>query len=356
MFPSRTFWIALLSVTLSATAAAQPAPETGKDPTKPTEIAKERARALHRDGAALYLQGQYEKALAAFTAAWALIHHSDLAGNLAECEIKLGRFRDAAEHVQYILDDPTASKRLKDSAVARMRDVSAHVATVRVTLSEPTATLTIDGREVPKDALGGPLFLEPGEHVFLAKERGFRDATVTKTLGAGASETVALVLAKEAPAAAPGPVATASSATPPPPPPAAGPESDGLAPTTVVLVAGGATVVVATALGVTFSLIASGKASDADDQLAALEAQGLARPCGAPSTSCAEIDDARKAADELGTAALGSFIGAGVALAGTGALYLWFASEEREEKAAPTVRVGAGPLPGGGVVSVGGAF
>jgi tetratricopeptide (TPR) repeat protein len=352
MFPSRTFWIALVSVTLSATAAAQPAPETGKDPTKPTEIAKERARALHRDGAALYLQGQYEKALAAFTAAWALIHHADLAGNLAECEIKLGRFRDAAEHVQYILDDPTASKRLKDNAVARMRDVSAHVATVRVTLSEPTATLTIGGREVPRSALGGPLFLDPGDHVFLAKERGFRDATATKTLTAGASETVALVLAKEAPAPPPGPAASASGATPPPPTPGPG-ASEELAPTTVVLVAGGATVAVATALGITFSLIASGKASDADDQLAALDAQGLARPCGAPSTACAEIDDARNAADDLGTAALGSFIGAGVALAGTGALYLWFSGEERAESA---VRVGAASLPGGGVVSVGGAF
>lgn len=350
MPPLRTFWIALLSATLSATAAAQTAPETGKDPSKPTEIAKERARALHRDGAALYLQGHYEKALAAFTAAWALVHHSDLAGNLAECEIKLGRYRDAAEHVQYILDDPAASKRLREGAVARQRDVAAHVATVRVTLSEPTATLTIDGREVPKEALRGPLFLDPGEHVFLAKERGFQDATATKTLPAGASETVTLVLAKEAPASVPAPGVTASA--PPPPPPAPG-ASDGLEPTTVVLVAGGATVAVATALGLTFSVIASGKTSDADDAMATLEAQGLARPCAAASDACSQIADARDAADELGTAALGSFIGAGVALVGTGALYLWFASDE---KAAPAVQVGAGPLPGGGVLSVGGAF
>src|ERR1700687_6037278 len=78
--------------------AAQP-----KSPAPlPTAVAAAaRARALHVEGARLFELGKYDQAYVAFLAAWALKKHPQIAANLGDCEVKIGKYRDAAEHFAF---------------------------------------------------------------------------------------------------------------------------------------------------------------------------------------------------------------------------------------------------------------
>src|SRR5271156_6038694 len=85
---------------LAALAASTPcAAQQGAPLAKPVAQAMtEKARQLFADGVKAYQQSRWADAHAAFLAAWALSKHYSIAGNLADCELKLGLHRDAAEH------------------------------------------------------------------------------------------------------------------------------------------------------------------------------------------------------------------------------------------------------------------
>lgn len=328
--------LALLVGWLAPGARAADAPPTGKDASQPTEVAKQRARTLHKEGSKLFVAGRNEEALAAFVAAWALVHDSSLAGNLAECEIRLGRYRDAAEHIQWILDDPTAPKALREGAAARLKDMAARVATVRLTVSDLEARVYADDVEVdgtPKT----PLYFAPGEHRFVAKKPGYKDTVVVKTLAAGSEETVILSLeAAVTPASTP-----AASSQPPPPPP---PMADGPSMRTILLGTGLGVTGVGLALGATFTVLANGRASDADDTLEVLKSERGS--CATRPEACASIQDGRAGADDFGSVAAASFAVGSAALLGTAAVYLWM-----DEPTATTVS--ATPESGGLMMRVG---
>lgn len=329
--------LALLVGWLAPGARAADAPPTGKDASQPTEVAKQRARTLHKEGSKLFVAGRNEEALAAFVAAWALVHDSSLAGNLAECEIRLGRYRDAAEHIQWILDDPTAPKALKEGAAARLKDMAARVATVRLTVSDLEARVYVDDVEVdgmPKT----PLYFMPGEHRFTAKKPGYKDTVVVKTLAAGSEQT--LILSLEAEVA---PTSTSTVAPPPPPPPPVK-EPEELSTRTLLLGTGLGVTGVGLALGVTFTVLANGKAGDADDTLEGLKSEGGS--CASRPDVCASIQDDREGADKFGNVAVASFAVGGAALLGTAAVYLWM-----DEPGGTTVS--ATPESGGVLMRVG---
>src|SRR5450432_3751077 len=71
----------------------------GATASDPTLAAKE----LVRQGSAEYSKQHWEAARASFQKAWELKRHYAIAANLADVELKLGRYREAAEHLEYAL-------------------------------------------------------------------------------------------------------------------------------------------------------------------------------------------------------------------------------------------------------------
>lgn len=79
-----------------ATAAAEPPPPA---PVAVDPAADARARELFENGAALYEEGRYEDALAAWTEAWRLSGRPLLLYNIASAAEHLGRLEEAIDHL-----------------------------------------------------------------------------------------------------------------------------------------------------------------------------------------------------------------------------------------------------------------
>src|SRR6185437_10486880 len=103
-----------LAVSVCATAGAVAQPSTPPPAGPKSDARTDQARELHIKGVALYEQGQFDKAEAAFLAAWALKKHYQIASNLGACEMKLGRFRDAAEHLAFFLREQPSTGNPED--------------------------------------------------------------------------------------------------------------------------------------------------------------------------------------------------------------------------------------------------
>jgi hypothetical protein len=88
---------------------------------------------------------------------------------------------------------------MSEEQAERARGVRQHleqeVATMRVQLKPRDAVITLDGRELPANAAGTSLRLNPGQHLILARAPGYLDANLTVELDEGERRTVELVLA-----------------------------------------------------------------------------------------------------------------------------------------------------------------
>src|ERR1700742_4017684 len=92
---------------------------------------------LMRTGIGEYRKNHLEAARTAFASAWELRHHTAIAASLADVEMKLGRFRDAAEHWQYYL---ASSPPDRAEAEAQLAECSKHVGRIDVTVEPAAAT------------------------------------------------------------------------------------------------------------------------------------------------------------------------------------------------------------------------
>ncbi len=77
-------------------AAAQPAQAA---PIAPADAVAERAEALFREANALVKQQRWAEAEASYLAVWALRPTYDVAANLGHTQYRLGKLREAAEHL-----------------------------------------------------------------------------------------------------------------------------------------------------------------------------------------------------------------------------------------------------------------
>src|SRR5262249_11215431 len=96
----------LLTMSLTASSAAQM--PGGAAPSKDDALS-DTARELFIKGAKASEQQKWDQCRAALLAAWGIKKQWQIAGNLAACELELGMFRDAAEHVAYFLREMPAT-------------------------------------------------------------------------------------------------------------------------------------------------------------------------------------------------------------------------------------------------------
>jgi hypothetical protein len=198
----------VLAISTAAGARAQPAPAPS------TDVQTDKARELHLEADALYRKGEFAKARASYLAAWALKKHWQIAGSLADCEVKLGLFRDAAEHFAYYFRNLPVGRTPPPSAKKLYDDAKAKVATIIVQVNEGGADVKVDGVLVGTSPLQDPVFVAPGKHQVEAR-LGSKRASATFTADAGKPANLPLELKEEtgAPAVTATAVPSASATT-----------------------------------------------------------------------------------------------------------------------------------------------
>jgi hypothetical protein len=280
------------SLYFSVGAAAQPS----KPPAAPPEggARTDQARELFVKGVALYDQGQFEKAEAAFLAAWALKKHYQIASNLGACEMKLGRYRDAAEHLAFFLREqpPTANQEDRKRTQALFDEARGKVGAVSLTVNVPGAVVSVDGREIGEAPFSAEVYVDPGTRTFVASHGSYKDAQQVIEARAGGTQTVTLTLA-----------------VPKPP-------RRNVVPAVVMGGVGGAAVIA----GVGVFIGSRAKVSRGTDLHNMIMAGGL----GCPSDPhCTELASTATSADALQNVGVGFLIGAGVVGAAAVTYLLW---------------------------------
>lgn len=346
--------------------AGSPAPTTpprAAPPAPPKEDAvSATARELFAKGVAAWNQRKYEECRAAHLAAWSIKPYRQIAGNLAACEIKLGLYRDAAEHLSALTQPAADGTRAELSAEHRrlFDEALAKIAAVTVE-AEPGATVLIDGKAVGQAPLPAPVYLEPGEHTLEARSQLGSTGQFSKRFEAGAQKALMLhpptpkaEVASPPPAAAP-----AAAAAPPPSPPVAPTPPPDTRVRDGVVIGGLALSGAAIAAGVVLSIVSHGKSEEVNDATRSIAMNGDANACNDPNFSrarCDALDDAYIAEGTTRNLSIAAFVTAGAALGGAALAYaLWpdgapRTAASRGVHIAPTVTAQSAGL------TIGGAF
>ncbi|XXY52078.1 hypothetical protein WME91_13130 [Sorangium sp. So ce269] len=277
-----------------------------------------------------------------YRAAWAAEPRPEFAGELGLCELELGRFRDAAEHLREALLYPetlaaATRRRFSEGLDRAEREISS--ATLAV--SRPEAEVFIDGRRIGRGQATYFVYLDPGRHEARARLDGYVEDTYPFEAQRGRESMIGLHLEAKPPTPAAAPVAPVPAAAAPASPsgPAAG---------TVFRAGGIALAAVGIALGTGFAVAAAVRGGEAEAQAARIHQRNGAAAClsNAYTEPCGVLLEMNDARDTLKAAAWGSFIGAGVVGAVALSSLLWAPEPgKRAVRAAPLATA-----QGGGVI------
>jgi hypothetical protein len=300
------------------------------------------AKEFIREGTSQYSRRNWEAARGAFAKAWALKPHYAIAGSLADVEMKLGRYREAADHLKYALANlPTDHPEKRADAESSLKECRAHLSAVRVSVSVVGATVTLDAQELAPNALADELLVDPGPHKIEARKAEYLASSREFTAVAGETREFQLELA-QLPASGLD-QATASSVITSAP---VAPEPDATrnshtSPRTWVLVSGSAATVIAAGLGTYFLVRSSSLRTESDGLQAQVAAQGAPERAGTdsqcaadapmrPTATCNALYQKNVDHDTAKTDAAIAWIAAGALGAATIATYLlWPVEDDR---------------------------
>lgn len=281
-----------------ASASAQPAA-----PAAGSQVNAD-AQQLFADGQSAIKLNQWDKARTLFQGAWRIQQHWKIAASLGRAELKVGRMRDAAEHLSFALREGpanTLTPEARQPLEEMLTQARAKVGAVKVSGAPDGAELTVDGLVVEKAPLKGELFVEPGAHRVGGKREGYVDGEGAVEAGAGAEAGVDLRMVK---VPAPKVVGVVDNVGEGAVVPAAGPNR-------AIVVAGAVLTAVGLGMGGALLRVSFAKASDRD---AALKVAS----CPYDSITCShDVANAESARSVSGGAAGWSFIAAGVIGAAT---------------------------------------
>ncbi len=281
-------------------------------------------------GNAAFQDEKYEAALAEYQAAWKVSKVYDLAAIMGQAEMRLEKYKEAAEHLAYALKTfpMTGDEELRKNTEASLAMVKKEVATVRVKAFVKDVTITVGGVALAPEAIGADMFFAPGKVVIEASAPGYRTARKTMELKGGDNEDVTLTMTPDG--------AAGRSSTP-------------------AYVLGGVGVV-GIVLGAVLVGTAEGKKGEA---LKLHDEIGSVAGCQADAVKCKALRDASNQTDALGNAGVAAFVFGGVAGAAAG-LYFLLPSRKPAGAAPATTKTGVSIAPvitaGSGGVLVTGAF
>jgi hypothetical protein len=305
------FAVAPLFVTANAVSAPNGAPkseaEAGDD--------NARVRSLFRRGSAAFEAGKLEESRQLFLDSWAIRQTYDVASSLAQVEMQLKRYRDAAEHLAFCIRNfaPVESEQTLDQVKKAFADVKTRVASVRLSADRKGAEIVVDGLEVGTEPLPAVVFVEPGVRRLAARLDG---DTAEQSLNAQAGKEYVAELklsTHETKAAVPAAVAPPPIGEAPPQPVA----KPNYAPAIVTASVGGAALIT--------SVVLLLEASHKDSQWhARLDQLPGANQCAAQNPNSGACDKIQSLANDARTFRALSFVGFGAAAAaGAATFFLW---------------------------------
>lgn len=163
----------LAALGVSGRAASQPATPASTSapgassaaPAGPAQAALDKADELYRKGNAAVAAKDWPRAFEHFLNAFQLKKSYDIEGNLGAAELKLGKYRDAAEHLLHSLtlfpvNGKEENKRRTEELLA---DAKKEVGILKLTISPPFALVNVGGRALKPGEPPEQVFVEPGE-------------------------------------------------------------------------------------------------------------------------------------------------------------------------------------------------
>lgn len=163
---------------------------------QPRAAVAEQVGQLFDRAQAAFAKGDKQGAYEAYKAAWALQQSYDIAGNLGGVELKLGKHRDAAEHLAFSIEGfpPTGDPAQRAALEKRLAEAIKEVGRVRVQVNVAGAAVTVNGKPAGTSPLRALVFVEPGTVTIAAKRDGYRDEIRPVTVPKGTQQEVALTL------------------------------------------------------------------------------------------------------------------------------------------------------------------
>jgi len=194
---------------------ATPAPAKPAAPAKPLTEAQKKAEAkkAFEEGGKKFDAGDYAAAYDEFKKADDLVPGAVPKFRMAEAVDKQGDVPGAMKAYQAFLDSNPAKEKFQsriDLANQRLDALKKSPADVKVTVTPPNATISVDGT-AQKD---NPLKVTPGKHVVGAKADGFTEATSDVEVSPGDKKEITLTLQPKPAEVATTPATPATPATP----------------------------------------------------------------------------------------------------------------------------------------------
>ncbi len=253
-------------------------------------------------GSRAFERGDATTALMHMRRAFALQPDYRNAGGLGQIELHLGRYRDAAEHLEQSLREYPAAgdPEAKGLVMQGFAEARARVVTLTLEGQQPGVELLVDGEVVATLPVEHDLFIEPGEHTFHFRKTGFEGNEAHLYVPAGSNHTLRPQMR---------PVAEGAPA------PSTAVRTKETEVGTLILVTGGVLTVAAVGVGVGFHFGAEAARDDAARQRAALRETDTACVSGRTAPGCGNLHNTLQLATDRDRVASLAFLGsAGAAL------------------------------------------
>lgn len=302
--------------------------------------------------------GKFDQSRGLLLQAWALQPTPEVALALGRAEFELKRYRDAAQHLDFAIQELDATKHERGLELAKraLAEARTQVAVLHVATNRNEAEIRVDGTFVGRAPLRSPLYLDPGAHDISARTS---DGAITRpvALEAGQESSLSLPIVTQVTHAEPSPWATnapraSDSPRSRPATTVAEPQPRGLTP----VIVGGAVFLAGLTTGIVFRLDSDSQFGNADAFRARLARQGCQGALSAEA-DCAALESAAQNGDRSRNWSTAGFIVAAGALLGTGAYWYWPRSNGKDTATtASRVRLGGAILPHASGVTISGDY
>ena len=196
--------LALLACALPTSAQPAPAPSPAPGGITPIQSPSERADELHREAKALLEEENWEQALPKLREAYSIKPSYDIVTNLGWTLTAMEQHVEAAHRMCEALDKlPTDVDRTRFDNV--YHDARSRVGAARILSAEAEVAILVDDRpaSVCTHDQAKIVFVEPGQHAFVAERDGRRSEPVAPTFTAGKEVLVRLGALQEGAVAPP---------------------------------------------------------------------------------------------------------------------------------------------------------
>lgn len=272
------------------------------------EAERDQARHLYDEAIQYGKRGEYRKAKASLSAAWALLKSWEIAVNLGSAEMRLGQYRDAAEHLAWGIRDGAAKEGENYAPLVKAKtllgEAAGHVGQLKLLADEPGASIFVDDDVVGKSPLADPLYLDPGTHVITARPANAERASLRLEVQIQPGDALERYLRfRGTHSSLEKPSESAAPATAP----VVAHDGGLFEPRTMVPVALGGLTAISGGVALAFTIKASAANSAATDW-----AMRTGGNCDVPTAACSGLADARERRNEANRIANVAWVGAGM--------------------------------------------